>query len=133
MAADNSPKPVFIFDGDCGFCTTSSNVLRRVFDPLKHFAIEPYQHLDLDAYGLTEADCDAAAQYVREDGSVHAGHRAISRALLDGRPLAVPFGAVLSLPVIDQVAEVVYHWVAENRGMLPGGTPACALPQTDDA
>ncbi|UJH69912.1 thiol-disulfide oxidoreductase DCC family protein [Ornithinimicrobium sp. INDO-MA30-4] len=126
MAADNSPKPVFIFDGDCGFCTTSSNVLRRVFDPLKHFAIEPYQHLDLDAYGLTEADCDAAAQYVRADGSVHAGHRAIARPCLM---------AALGGPVWCR-AELASDRPSGRGGLsvggrksrhAAGGTPACAL------
>lgn len=133
MAASSTPDSVFIFDGDCGFCTTASRVLRRVFDPLKHFEVEPYQRLNLSAYGLTSAQCAAAAQFVRKDGSVHSGHRAIAQALLDGRPLAIPFGAVLSLPVIDQVAEVVYQWIADNRSMLPGGTPACALTETPES
>ncbi|MGB3762259.1 MAG: hypothetical protein WA966_03480, partial [Ornithinimicrobium sp.] len=70
-----APRPVFIFDGDCGFCTSSAGVLRRWFDPGLNYAIAPYQRLELSSYGLAEADCDQAAQFVRADGSVHAGHR----------------------------------------------------------
>ncbi len=130
-----TPRPVFIFDGDCGFCTSSAGVLRRWFDPGVHYAIAPYQRLELSPYGLTGADCDRAAQFVSEDGSVDAGHRSIGQALRHSLPWWRPVGAVLLLPALDHVAALVYQWVADHRGQLPGGSPACAIPPvtTDDS
>ncbi|MGB3256665.1 MAG: DCC1-like thiol-disulfide oxidoreductase family protein [Ornithinimicrobium sp.] len=125
-----TPRPVFIFDGDCGFCTSSAGVLRRWFDPRVHYAIAPYQRLELSSYGLTEADCDKAAQFVRADGTVHAGHRSIGQALRHSELWWRPVGAVLLLPALDRVAALAYQWVADHRGQLPGGSPACAIPSS---
>lgn len=122
-----APRPVFIFDGDCGFCTSSAGVLRRFFDPRVRYAIAPYQRLNLTTYGLTASDCDQAAQFVETDGSVHAGHRSIAQALQHSLPVWRPVGLILTLPGIDGLASRAYRWVADHRGRLPGGTPACAI------
>lgn len=124
----NSPRPVFIFDGDCGFCTSSAGVLRRWFDPSVRYAIAPYQRLDLSAYGLREADCDHAAQFVTADGAVFSGHRSIGQALRHSLPVWRPIGAAILSPALDTAASMAYAWVADHRGQLPGGTPACAVP-----
>ncbi|MGB7448692.1 MAG: DCC1-like thiol-disulfide oxidoreductase family protein [Ornithinimicrobium sp.] len=126
-----TPRPVFIFDGACGFCTSSAGVLRRWFDPRVAYAIAPYQRLDLDAYGLTEADCDAAAQFVTASGAVFSGHRSIGQALRHSMPLWRPLGTVLLSPRLDALTGAAYAWVAEHRGALPSGPPACAAPTHD--
>jgi hypothetical protein len=36
----------------------------------------------------------------------------------------------MALPGIRQLAGVVYRLVAKYRHKLPGGTPACKLPQS---
>lgn len=128
-----TPRPVFIFDGDCGFCTSSAGVLRRWFDPAVNYAIAPYQRLELSAYGLNESDCDKAAQFVAADDTVHAGHRAIGQALRHSLPPWRPIGALLLLPVLDSVAAAAYQWVADHRGQLPGGSPACAISSSPSA
>jgi predicted DCC family thiol-disulfide oxidoreductase YuxK len=120
--------PLLIFDGDCAFCTSSVEFLRRWVDRTGRYGIEPWQRVDLSAYGLAEADCIEAAQFVDVDGAVHPGHRAIAAALRQGAPGWRPVGRLLTLPGIDTVARRVYGWVARHRDQLPGGTPACALP-----
>ncbi|HET6666127.1 MAG TPA: DUF393 domain-containing protein, partial [Intrasporangium sp.] len=120
--------PLLIFDGDCAFCTSSVEFLRRWVDRTGRYAIEPWQRVDLSAYGLTEADCIDAAQFVDANGAVHPGHRAIAEALRQGAPGWRPVGRLLTVPGIDGVARRVYGWVAGHRHQLPGGTPACALP-----
>ncbi|HKJ11431.1 MAG TPA: DCC1-like thiol-disulfide oxidoreductase family protein [Ornithinimicrobium sp.] len=124
----SAPRPVFIFDGACGFCTSSAGALRRWFDPKVTYAIAPYQRLDLHAYGLTEADCDAAAQFVTASGAVYSGHRSIGQALRHSLPLWRPLGRVLLCSQLDALAGAAYAWVAEHRGRLPSGPPACAGP-----
>lgn len=128
-----APRPVFIFDGDCGFCTSSAGVLRRWFDPAVTYAIAPYQRLDLTAYGLSDVDCDQAAQFVDADGSVFAGHRAIAYALRHSLLPWRPIGVALDVALLRPVAAKVYSWVADHRGQLPGGSPACAMPSVAKA
>jgi predicted DCC family thiol-disulfide oxidoreductase YuxK len=125
MARDRD-RGLLIFDGDCGFCTTSARFVSRWVDRRDRYDVRPWQELDLGALGVTEADCIEAAQFVRRDGSVVAGHRAIAAGLTHGAPLWRPLGHALTLPGISAVAARVYAWVADHRYALPGGTAACA-------
>ena len=85
--------PVLVFDGDCAFCSTSARfVSERLRRSPADYAVEPWQHLDLDALGLTPAECDAAVRWVSADGIPDAGHVAIARALRASRWWARPVG-----------------------------------------
>ncbi|CAB4547042.1 MAG: DUF393 domain-containing protein [Actinobacteria bacterium] len=117
--------PVLLFDGDCGFCTSSVGVLRRLVRRLP--AVVPYQFTELDGLGVTAEQCAEAVQWVGADGRVASGHLAVAEVLLAagrGWPLV---GRALRAPGISPIAGAVYRWVARNRHRLPGGTPACAL------
>lgn len=116
---------MLLFDGDCGICTASADFLvRRVRSAAD---VRPYQWADVDAYGLTEADCAAAVQWVGEDAQVKSGSRAVMAALRAGRQPWPVIGRLGDLPGIAWLADRVYRWVAENRERLPGSTPACAV------
>jgi len=129
MNTPPAPRPVLVFDGDCGFCTTTARLLQRLVERGgRDFAVAPWQELDLDALGLTTRSCRTAAQWVGRDGTVRAGHLSIAAALRAGRPVWRPVGVVLTLPGISALAARVYQWVADHRYALPGGTPACRLP-----
>ena len=129
--AERPVGPLLIFDGDCGFCTTSANFTRRWVDRRGRYALRPWQELDLAAYGLSEADCISAAQFVRADGSVHAAELAIAEGLTHGAPLWRPLGWLVAAPGVRWLAGRVYTWVADHRYQLPGGTPACAPKPVD--
>ena len=119
---------VLVYDGDCAFCSTSARfVATRLRRSPADYRVEPWQHLDLDALGLTPAECDAAVRWVSADGIRDAGHVAIARALRASRWWVRPVGVVLLAPGISRVAARVYTWVSANRHRLPGGTPACSL------
>jgi predicted DCC family thiol-disulfide oxidoreductase YuxK len=123
-----SPRPVLVFDGDCGFCTSSARlVARRLRRSRDDFAVEPWQRLDLDALGLTPEQCDESVRWVGADGRHEHAEGAIGRALLASRPWVRPVGGLLLLPVVRPLAGVAYRWVSRNRHRLPGGTPACAV------
>ncbi|MGO4340900.1 thiol-disulfide oxidoreductase DCC family protein [Pedococcus sp. 2YAF34] len=125
MARDRE-RGLLIFDGDCGFCTTSARFVSRWVDRRDRYDVRPWQELDLGSLGVTEAECVEAAQFVRRDGSVVAGHRAIAAGLTHGAPMWRPLGHLLTVPGISQLAARVYAWVADHRYALPGGTAACA-------
>jgi predicted DCC family thiol-disulfide oxidoreductase YuxK len=122
-------RPVLIYDGDCGFCTTSVRLLVRWLRP--PVDVVAWQHTDLAGYGLTEAAARRAVQWVGPDGH-SAGAPAVAALLRrTGGPWWV-LGTLLGWPLIRQVAAVAYRLIAANRHRLPGGTPACALPPPAD-
>lgn len=129
IAAD-AGRPLLVFDGDCGFCTSSARLARRWLR-LDH--VEPWQFLDLDSIGLTEEACHEAVQWVAVDGSVAPGERAVIAALRHAGGAWRVLGDVLALPGVRRLAAATYRLVAKHRHHMPGGTAACQLPRQDRA
>lgn len=124
-AAIDPGRPLLIFDGDCGFCTTSARAGQRWLG-LEH--VEPWQFLDLDAIGVTEEACMQSVQWVHADGSVVSAEHAVIASLRHAGGVWALLGRVIALPLVRQLSGVVYRLVARYRHRLPGGTPACRLP-----
>lgn len=123
----NSSAPVLIFDGDCGFCTTTANWIKK--NSKVALEIAPYQWTELGQYGLTPEEAAAKVQVVVGD-KVFAGHYCMSKLLLIQPNILLKLvGAVMVLPGLDSISARVYEWIAANRQKLPGGTPACKLPK----
>jgi len=123
-------RPVLLFDGDCGFCTTSANLARRIVPEVD---VVPYQHADLLALGVTAEACATELHLVDpQGGAVSRGADAVARTFLAaGLPWSVA-GRALLVPGVRQLAQWAYRLVAANRFRLPGGTPACRLDQGVD-
>jgi len=126
VATLSAAKPILIFDGDCGFCTTTANwIEKRSLTPVE---IQPYQWAKLAEYGLTEKEAADKVQLVL-DGKIFAGHHCMAKLLLIQPNVLLKFlGAVMVMPGVDPISAKVYEWVAANRHKLPGGTPACKMP-----
>jgi predicted DCC family thiol-disulfide oxidoreductase YuxK len=125
VPATASNAPILVFDGDCGFCTTSALWIEHRLPPGAR--VEPWQRLDLGLLGLTERDVQTAAYWIDERGRAHRGHEAIARALIAAGGAWKVIGALLLLPPLSWLARAGYHLVANYRDKLPGGTPACKL------
>lgn len=83
----------------------------------------------IEVVGLTRTEVDVAAWAVLPDGSRRQAAPAIAAALDQLWPGGVPVCAtLLRLPVVGQLADRVYAWVAANRHRAPG-TAACQLGQ----
>lgn len=123
-----SSEARLIFDGDCGFCTSAVNVLRRVLPSFPES--RPYQHTELADYALTTEDAEHYVWLVTPRRQ-YAGHLAVS-ALLRGQPgFAWRFaGRLIAVPPWSWLAAAAYALVARYRHALPGGTPACARPRS---
>ncbi|MEO3778562.1 DUF393 domain-containing protein [Micromonospora sp. B11E3] len=117
----------FVYDGDCAFCTRCAEFIERRIPTGAR--VVPWQFADLDALGLTAAECEEAVQWVGADGFRAAGPDAIAKLLGGSGPLWRAAGAGLRLAPARALAWPAYRWVARNRHRLPGGTAACALPQ----
>lgn len=133
MVSASAQRPtLLIFDGDCGFCTSSVRWLRRVLPAMPDAA--PYQWTALDEYGLSEADASSKVWLVVRDRSGRnrrlGGHLAVA-GLLTHQPVAALrlLGHLMTLPPISWVAAAGYALVARYRFALPGGTPACRVGQ----
>jgi predicted DCC family thiol-disulfide oxidoreductase YuxK len=120
-------RPLLIFDGDCAFCTTSARAWQRWLH-LEH--VEPWQFLDLEPLGVTQEQCLQAVQWIDETGNVAAAERAVIAALRHAGGVWGVLGRVMNLPGVRHLAGLVYRLVARYRHRLPGGTPACKLPQS---
>ncbi|MFI2641464.1 thiol-disulfide oxidoreductase DCC family protein [Streptomyces sp. NPDC018610] len=120
------PRPVLVYDGDCGFCTASVTFAQRHVRP--RCDVLPWQSLPLDEYGVTQERAEYEALWVTPAGTVYGGAQAVAKALLSaGGPWSLP-GALLTLPPFRWAAHAAYRLVAENRHRLPGSTAACAVP-----
>jgi predicted DCC family thiol-disulfide oxidoreductase YuxK len=120
------PQPTLVFDGDCGFCTRSAEVARRVLPA--GVAVTAWQFADLAALGTTAQRAQREALWIGADGRVAGGATAVSRALRATGGVWLVLGWLLAVPPVSWLARVVYRVVAANRMRLPGGTPACAAP-----
>ena len=120
-----------IFDGDCGFCTTSAGwIERRLPDRVR---VAPWQILDLDDYDLTEADVTTAAYWVDDDGATHRGHLGIGKSLISAGGIWWLPGQLIIHPPISWLAKPIYGWIAKNRHLMPGASEACRVDLSDSA
>ncbi|NUS73930.1 MAG: DUF393 domain-containing protein [Corynebacteriales bacterium] len=117
---------VFLYDGDCAFCTTCANFIeRRIHSNAK---VMPWQFAQLDELGVSQQECEDAVQWISARHR-DAGSRAIARLLIDAGSFWKPLGWLLLTPPVSWVAPPIYRLIARNRHRLPGGTAACAMPQ----
>ncbi|MFF8831168.1 thiol-disulfide oxidoreductase DCC family protein [Streptomyces sp. NPDC015131] len=118
-------RPVLVYDGDCGFCTTSAGVVERRLRP--DCDIVPRQFADLASLGVTPDRAAHEVLWVTPTGTVYGGARAVAKVLLRAGGGWAPLGALLMLPPARWLAPLVYRLVADNRHRLPGATAACAV------
>lgn len=123
-----SAGALFVYDGDCAFCTSWVQRLERVLDVFP--PSRPWQKLALAEVGLTEADVTHYA-WLLTGADRHRGHAAFA-AVLRMQPSAGWrfFGHLLATPPLSWAAAAGYALIARYRHRLPGGTAACAMPQS---
>lgn len=121
----SASQGTLVFDGDCGFCTTSAKwIERRLGDTVR---VEMWQALDLASMGLTADEVSTAAYFVDPDGTLHRGHLGIGRSF---EHMALPYrltGWAMQRPPVSWIAAPVYRLVAKYRYRLPGATDACRI------
>ncbi len=120
-----------IFDGDCGFCTTTVNLAKRWVRP--RAVIVAYQFADLGQLGLTAEECAEAVQWVGADGTHRSGGQAVAAAMISAPNPWPLVGRTMRSPGVRVVVDLAYRWVARNRYRLPGSTPACQVSTAEQA
>ncbi len=122
-------RPVFLYDGDCSFCTSCANFIERRIPTGAQ--VTPWQFADLDALGVAQAEAEEAVIWVAPGQPAAAGPVAIARLLVDAGSFWRPLGRLLDLAPVRWMAWPVYRLIARNRHRMPGGTAACSLPQAE--
>jgi predicted DCC family thiol-disulfide oxidoreductase YuxK len=113
-----------IFDGECGFCTRSRNVLVRL-DRRHRVSTVPFQGRGVpEGAGVSRDELARAVYWLDDDGSRCAGAEAVNVALSAALGTAVP-RRIYRVPGVRQLQDAVYRWVSDNRHRFPGTTPWC--------
>lgn len=126
MAADTTLLTV-LFDDECGFCTCSARLIRRL-DRSRRIRLLPV---------TAAADIPGAPSEDRLRELIHAVDRngrwsaggAASLAIADLVPVLKPIAWLGRLPLVRELVEPAYALVAANRHLLSRllGLDACAL------
>lgn len=118
------PTGTLFFDGACGMCTRSMDLLKK-FDRTGKIHIEPLQspgvaeHLGVEPTRLLDA-----ARWLDVSGTVYEGAEAMNAALSTAIGTRIPL-VVYRIPGIRFIEDVVYRWVVAHRYKFPGTTPYC--------
>lgn len=115
---------VLIFDGHCGFCSWSAELVGRI-DRHGRVRLVACQEGEMPAQlGVSREECEQAAWAVAPDGSRYRGAAAIDAALdfvLGTSVLRFLYG----VRPIRWLQDRIYDWFVANRGRLPGMRPYC--------
>jgi len=120
--------PVLVYDGDCGFCSSSIRFIQR-WIPTRA-AMVPWQRAPLASYGVTREQALEAVLWVAPCARVAEGPEAVAALLRDAGRGWRPLGVLLDWRPVRALAWPAYRWISRHRHQLPGGTPTCALNST---
>jgi predicted DCC family thiol-disulfide oxidoreductase YuxK len=124
-------KDHLLFDGDCGICTWSAQLIRRV-DPRRQFEIQPYQaypEAELQRFGISYADCEYELQVITREGRVHGGPFGVNHFFLRFFPWNILVVLIYLIPIFLLIEIIAYRLVAHNRAWLSQkfGMKGCLL------
>lgn len=112
-----------IYDGDCGICEASARWIRPRFPEVS--VVSHYE------YGLTSI----GAVWLITDAGRKEGSVAVASLLRMSVTRGWRYvGVFMQLPLIRNIARVVYWCIAKNRARISRwcGLKACGLPPTSD-
>lgn len=110
---DAPPRPLLLYDGECGFCAYWARYWQRLTGEAVRF--EPFQAVLDERPELDPAECRRAVQLIEPDGRRLAGAVASFRVLeLGGHPLGAR--VLRSSRLATRFAERAYTVVSRRRG-----------------
>lgn len=108
---------IVFFDADCGFCTRTARVLRRL-DRADRLALVPLQSAAVAVADAPDEEALLDRMHVRDAaGRWWIGSDAWRR-IAETTPALRPLAWLARLPVITWLVEPVYRLVARNRGRI---------------
>ncbi len=118
------PAGTLFFDGACGMCTRSRDLLVRM-DRTGKLQTEALQRPGAaQRLGIAPSSLLESVRWLDSSGAVYSGAEAANAALSAAIGTRIPL-AIYRIPGVRVVEEAVYRWVAANRYRFPGTTPYC--------
>ena len=123
---DNFAQPIFIFDGECGFCRNSVMRLQRT---LPHgWQPAASQAINYQAFELSDSDVSASSWWIENDGEtlrLYSGAQSFGALLLNSRRWFGWLGLFTFVFPFSFVSNLIYRAIARNRGRFSVGTSTC--------
>jgi predicted DCC family thiol-disulfide oxidoreductase YuxK len=128
-------RDYLLFDGDCGVCSWSAEVARRM-DRRRQFIIEPYQMFDeseLMRFGINYEKCSRALQVITRKSRVYAGAFGVNYFLWRQSLWWLAVVLIYAIPVLLLFEVIGYRIVADNRHRISQwfGMRACLVKESD--
>ncbi|MDX9790268.1 MAG: DCC1-like thiol-disulfide oxidoreductase family protein [Candidatus Kapaibacterium sp.] len=123
-----------IYDGDCGICTQSSQMVEKLkrHDNLK---ILPSYNFEFDKFGINPGTAELTVIYIdSERNIVHLRTRAIMEILKNMKFPYFLIGNIFANKLVDIIFNPLYDLVAKNRAWISTkfGLNACKIPDKSD-
>ena len=118
-------QQIVIYDGDCGFCQSTVNTLKKL-DWLKSFIFIPFQNETvLTKYPfITKEMCEKEIYLVSENKKYYGGYDAF-KIMSVYLPLTFLISWFFFLPGVVQIGRLVYKLIAKNRHKIKIGNKVC--------
>jgi len=108
-------RPLFIYDGECGFCTMWVSYWQRLTGERVHYA--PFQEAADQYPEILLSEFERAAQFVDRDGNVSSGAEAVFRVLAEVPGKRQWIRLYERFPFFARLCEGVYRIISNRRGM----------------
>lgn len=107
------PKPLLIYDGDCGFCTYWARYWQKLTQD--RVSYEPYQQAAIRFPQIPIAEFQRAVQYIAPDGQIASAAKASFLTLSHARGKGIWLALYRSLPGFAAISEWAYKFIASQR------------------
>lgn len=107
------PKPILIYDGDCGFCRRWIERWRKITGEKIDYA--PYQEAAARFPTIPEQAFKNAVQLVEPDGKISSAAEAVFRTLAVGPSCRWLLWSYSRVPGVRPISEALYRLVANHR------------------
>ena len=115
---------VLFFDGACGMCTRSRELLLKL-NRTGELTTEPLQRPGTaERLGISQDRLMESVWWLDSSGEVYSGAEAANAAVSAGLGSRLPL-TVYRIPGVRSLQNAVYRWVADHRYRFPGTTPYC--------
>src|SRR5436305_13967591 len=116
LEARAGERPVMIYDGDCAFCRARVEGWREAVGSQIDFV--PFQEAAAKLPQIPEREFRRAVHFIDAGGRVSRGAEAVFRAMASCGRKRLLLWLYVSLPPFAFAAELVYRFIAANRGPI---------------
>lgn len=117
---------LLIYDGDCGFCTSTAAWMQARF--VDGIRVESWQSVEMADFGLTDQNGQESSWWIDDEGSAVGGAQGIGWALRSTKPAwAQLAGRFITFAPVRPVSKLAYKVIVRYRHKLPGSTDACRM------